>query len=68
MVGKIKITLKKSKIELEAELYNTPTGNAVWELLPIKSQVSTCFSIQAAQGVKFFSCKAFEALYTYSFQ
>ena len=41
MVGKIKIILKKSKIELEAELYDTPTGNAVWEILPIKSQIST---------------------------
>ncbi|MFX1294378.1 MAG: cyclophilin-like fold protein [Promethearchaeota archaeon] len=41
MTKKIKIILKRAKIELKGELYETPTGNAVWEILPIRSEVNT---------------------------
>ncbi len=41
MAKKIKIIIKNAKIELTAELFDTSTGNKVWELLPITSDAST---------------------------
>ncbi|MHA1131138.1 MAG: cyclophilin-like fold protein [Candidatus Helarchaeota archaeon] len=41
MTGKIKIIIKSRKIELTAEIFDTLTGNKVWELLPISSKVKT---------------------------
>ncbi len=40
MGKKIKISFKNAKIELTGELYETPTGKKMWEILPIKSEVS----------------------------
>ena len=41
MLGKIKITIKQPHIEINAELFDTPTGKKVWDLLPITSSVKT---------------------------
>jgi len=41
MSKRIKIKIPRANIELEAELYETPTGTAVWGALPITSNVNT---------------------------
>ena len=41
MVKKIKIIIKSVNIELEAELFDTPTAQAIWNELPFKSNINT---------------------------
>ncbi|MHA1229458.1 MAG: cyclophilin-like fold protein [Candidatus Helarchaeota archaeon] len=41
MVKKIKIIIKSVNIELEAELFDTPTAQAIWNALPFKSNINT---------------------------
>ncbi len=38
---KIKIIIKSANIELKGELFDTPTSNKFWEILPIKSSINT---------------------------
>ena len=40
MVKKIKIFFPRAKLELTADLFETPTTQKFWELLPIKSEAS----------------------------
>lgn len=41
MARKIKIIIKSADIELAGELYDTPTAQKVWEILPHKSPIKT---------------------------
>ena len=41
MARKIKIIIKNADIELEGELFDNPTADAIWNILPIKSNVNT---------------------------
>lgn len=41
MVKKIKIIFESAGIELIGEIYDTPTGNKVWEVLPHKATINT---------------------------
>ncbi|MHA1270695.1 MAG: cyclophilin-like fold protein [Candidatus Helarchaeota archaeon] len=41
MTKKIKIIIKSANLELTGELFDTPTANAIWDSLPIKSSVNT---------------------------
>jgi len=41
LVKKIKIIIKSVNIELEAELFDTPTAQAIWNALPFKSNINT---------------------------
>jgi hypothetical protein len=40
-VKKIKIIFKSANITLNAELFDTPTGQKVWEVLPHKTPINT---------------------------
>jgi len=41
LTKKIKIIIKSANLELTGELFDTPTANAIWDSLPIKSSVNT---------------------------
>ena len=41
MTRKIKVIIKSASVELEGELFDTPTANKFWEILPVKSSVNT---------------------------
>jgi len=41
LVRRIKVKVKSANLELEGELFDTPSANAIWGALPFKSNINT---------------------------